>query len=72
MFIKIIWYDTYHKETQEAVVSTPDAAFTICQSLDGNECVRQWVCDMVEEEYPWYKQKLWKKMKDMKNWDYSW
>lgn len=71
MLIKISWYDTYHQQTQEAVVSTPDAAFSLCQALDKEEHVRQWVCDLVEGEYPWYQEKLWNKLRPWKDWDYK-
>lgn len=68
MFITINWYTDKVRTT---IVSDPDDALTLVSILDANTSVRQWNCDLIPMEYPWYQKHLWKKLiYCAANWDY--
>lgn len=65
---KISWYEG--RETHEAVVGSPDSAFSLCWVLDDDESVIQWTTEIPEGEFPWSKPSSWQKWKKWNEWVY--
>jgi hypothetical protein len=65
---KISWYEG--RETHEAVVGSPQSAFSLFWVLDAAEGVTQWTTDIPEGEFSWAKQSNWRKWRNWGEWIY--